>query len=244
MGDNKKSVKMNQLVDWHLDRLGIEDKDSARHNLLNVFMPTILEMESSGNYQAANKVSTAKGGFQFIEGSVEPALNRLERRIGTQDWGAELRKHKDASKLTPEQQELLFMADMLEKKGSDEYMRKVMSGDKQGSMDAYYKLHHTAPDDATIKRAEKIFGEVYKEEDMSEKGPMGKRIVGEEGDNYLTNYGSGTIPKSELRERIRLGELTQVQSDDLARGFSKNFPKFMEYMFNLRLGPNKPGEEQ
>lgn len=30
-------------------------------------------------------------------------------------------------------------------------MTKVMEGDKQGSMDAYYKLHHTAPDEATKK---------------------------------------------------------------------------------------------
>ena len=107
---------MQKLINFHLDRLGIEDKESATFNLKNVFMPTVLEMESSGDYQAANKVSTAKGGFQFIEGSVVPALNRLERRIGKQDWGSELRKHKDASKLSPEQQQLLFMADMLEKK--------------------------------------------------------------------------------------------------------------------------------
>ncbi len=93
---------MQKLINFHLDRLGIEDKESATFNLKNVFMPTVLEMESSGDYQAANKVSTAKGGFQFIEGSVVPALlgsvvpalNRLERRIGKQDWGSELRKHK------------------------------------------------------------------------------------------------------------------------------------------------------
>jgi hypothetical protein len=155
--------KMKKLLDYHLNRMGIEDRETAEYNLLNVFMPTVLEMESSGDYQAANKVSTAKGGFQFVEGSVVPALNRLERRIGKQDWGTDLRKHKDASKLTPEQQQLLFMGDLLEKKGSDQYMKKVMQGDKQGSMDAYYKLHHTAPDAATKKRAEEIFGNVYSE---------------------------------------------------------------------------------
>ena len=54
MKADKKKTKMSQLVDWHLDRLEIEDKASAKHNLLNVFMPTVLEMESSGNYQAVN----------------------------------------------------------------------------------------------------------------------------------------------------------------------------------------------
>lgn len=166
---------MQKLINFHLDRLGIEDKESATFNLKNVFMPTVLEMESSGDYQAVNipqkgkEATSAKGGFQFVAGSVVPALNRLERRIGKQDWGAELRQHKDASKLSPEQQQLLFMADMLEKDGSDQYMIKVMQGDKQGSMEAYYKLHHTAPDEATKKRAESIFGEVYKGDDMSNK---------------------------------------------------------------------------
>ena len=163
MKADKKKTKMSQLVDWHLDRLEIEDKASAKHNLLNVFMPTVLEMESSGNYQAVNipqegkEATTAKGGFQFVEGSVEPALNRLERRIGKQDWGEELREHKDASKLTEQQQQLLFMGDLLEKKGSDKYMKQVMAGDKQGSMDAYYKLHHTDPDVKTKLRTEEEF---------------------------------------------------------------------------------------
>ena len=213
---------MQKLINFHLDRLGIEDKESATFNLKNVFMPTVLEMESSGDYQAANKVSTAKGGFQFIEGSVVPALNRLERRIGKQDWGTELRKHKDASKLTPEQQQLLFMADMLEKKGSDQYMTKVMQGDKQGSMDAYYKLHHTAPDEATKKRAEKIFGEVYKGDNMS------KEQKPEEMQPIQTD-----------REQ-QLEQANQVLSDEVAKNFTLD--QVMYYGFGFEKKPNK--EEQ
>ena len=213
---------MQKLINFHLDRLGIEDKESATFNLKNVFMPTVLEMESSGDYQAANKVSTAKGGFQFIEGSVVPALNRLERRIGKQDWGSELRKHKDASKLSPEQQQLLFMADMLEKKGSDQYMTKVMEGDKQGSMDAYYKLHHTAPDEATKKRAEKIFREVYKGDTMS------KEQQPEEMQPIQTD-----------REQ-ELEQANQVLSDEVAKNFTLD--QVMYYGFGFEKKPKK--EEQ
>ena len=222
MRQNKKKTKMSQLVDWHLDRLDIEDKTSAKHNLLNVFMPTVLKMESEsakyplGDYQAANKDSTAKGGFQFVEGSVEPALNRLERRIGKQDWGEELRKHKDASKLTPQQQQLLFMGDLLEKKGSGKYMKKVMAGDKQGSMDAYYKLHHTAPDKATTNRAESIFGETY--------NPVEQKPV---------------EPKMDIE--LEKKQLNQVISDQvgkqLGNGF-KGFSKTLEYMFGFMADSN------
>jgi hypothetical protein len=174
-----------------------------------------MESESAkyplGDYQAVNKESTAKGGFQFIEGSVEPALNRLEKRIGKQDWGEELRKHKDASKLTPQQQQLLFMGDLLEKKGSDEYMKKVMAGDKQGSMDAYYKLHHTAPDEATTNRAESIFGETY----------------------------NPVEPKMDIE--LEKKQLNQVISDQvgmqLGNGF-RGFSKTLEYMFGFMADSN------
>lgn len=219
---------MQKLINFHLDRLGIEDKKSATFNLKNVFMPTVLEMESSGDYKAVNipqegkEATSAKGGFQFVAGSVVPALNRLERRIGKQDWGKELRQHKDASKLSPEQQQLLFMADMLEKDGSDQYMIKVMQGDKKGSMEAYYKLHHTAPDEATIKRADKIFGEVYKGDGMSKE-------------NELIN-----VKPVQGEKEKQMEEANQVLSDEVGMGFGLD--QVMYYGFNLRKEKNKEVE--
>ena len=219
---------MQKLINFHLDRLDIKDKKSATFNLKNVFMPTVLEMESSGDYKAVNipqegkEATSAKGGFQFVAGSVVPALNRLERRIGKQDWGKELRQHKDASKLSPEQQLLLFMADMLEKDGSDQYMIKVMQGDKKGSMEAYYKLHHTAPDEATIKRADKIFGEVYKGDGMSKE-------------NELIN-----VKPVQGEKEKQMEEANQVLSDEVGMGFGLD--QVMYYGFNLRKEKNKEVE--
>ena len=219
---------MQKLINFHLDRLGIEDKESATFNLKNVFMPTVLEMESSGDYKAVNipqegkEATSAKGGFQFVAGSVLPALNRLERRIGKQDWGKELRQHKDASKLSPEQQQLLFMADMLEKDGSDQYMTKVMQGDKKGSMEAYYKLHHTAPDEATIRRANQVFGEVYKGDDMSKE-----------------NESMNVKPVQGEKEK-QMEEANQVLSDEVGMGFGLD--QVMYYGFNLKKEKNKEVE--
>ena len=146
-----------KLFGAHLQRFNVKNKDTAINNFMNVFVPAVLEIESSNNFTAKNKNSTASGGFQFLEGSVIPALNRLEKYLGPRDWGNELRQHKDASLLTPAQQTELFIADMLEKKGSDALMQKVFDGDIEGMIQAYYKLHHTKPDQATIKRTEKIF---------------------------------------------------------------------------------------
>ena len=219
---------MQKLINFHLDRLDIEDKESATFNLKNVFMPTVLEMESSGDYKAVNipqegkEATSAKGGFQFVAGSVLPALNRLERRIGKQDWGKELRQHKDASKLSPEQQQLLFMADMLEKDGSDQYMTKVMQGDKKGSMEAYYKLHHTAPDEATIRRANQVFGEVYKGDDMSKE-----------------NESMNVKPVQGEKEK-QMEEANQVLSDEVGMGFGLD--QVMYYGFNLKKEKNKEVE--
>ena len=224
---DKKKTKMTELVDWHLNRLDIEDKESARHNLLNVFMPSVLELESSAvsnpkNWSIKNQNYTgddqAKGGFQFKPQSLETALNRLSRRQGSEPWMEEAYKHLDASQLTPQQQQLVFIADMLEKDGSDDYMREVMKGDKQGSIDAYYKLHHMAgekgPDDATINRTEKIFNNVY---DTSDKENS----------------------KDETMEKVMI-ETNQIASDQIAKqlvGF-KGFARTLQLMFDFEPDSN------
>ena len=155
----KTDTNTANLVNFHLDRLKIVDKETAINNLYDIFIPAVIEIESSGNPTAKNPNSTASGLFQFLEGSVEPALNRAEKYLGTLPWGKELRVHKDASKLTPVQQTILFVGDMLEKTGSDSLMIRVFNGDIEGMIKAYEVLHHTAPDKATEDRAREIFNQ-------------------------------------------------------------------------------------
>jgi len=155
----KTDTNTANLVNFHLDRLKIVDKETAINNLYNIFIPAVIEIESSGNPTAKNPNSTARGLFQFLEGSVEPALNRAEKYLGILPWGKELRVHKDASKLTSVQQTILFVGDMLEKTGSDSLMLRVFNGDIEGMIKAYEVLHHTAPDKATEDRAREIFNQ-------------------------------------------------------------------------------------
>ena len=165
----ERTENITTLLASHLKRFDINNEEQATSNLLDVFVPAVLEIESGGDYQAINKQgSGARGGFQFLgkskkypKGSAIAALNRIEKYLGTREWGAELREHGDASLLDPEQQTELFIGDMLEKKGSDKLMQLVFDGDIEGMIKAYEVLHHTAPDKATTKRARKIFATYF-----------------------------------------------------------------------------------
>lgn len=150
------------LISKHAERLGV-DPSTAYDNLLE-FAEVVGQVESNGDLTALNipqkgkEASSAAGKYQFVKGSIEPALNRLARTLGELPWMAELRENKDVTVLDNEQQTLLFLGEMLEKKGSDKYMKDIMaSGDKTKMLEAYYKLHHTNPDNATRKRAVKYF---------------------------------------------------------------------------------------
>tara|TARA_Y100000034_G_C6650245_1_gene284527 strand:- start:27 stop:617 length:591 start_codon:yes stop_codon:yes gene_type:complete len=154
-GDTQK------LVEEHLKRFDIADREQALNNL-NSFTEKVLQAESDGNWEALSKETTASGGFQFVKGSVEPALNRLEKYMGRMPWRDKLLEHKDASQLFPEQQTLLFLGDILDKKidkttgAGDALLARIFSGDKQGMLEAYYKMHHTSPEKLTTKNKERI----------------------------------------------------------------------------------------
>lgn len=145
------------LIGSHAERLGI-DYATASNNLED-FARRVGLAENSGKTVGKNPKSTAKGLYQFINSSVTPAINRLEKYIGMQPWMVEAKKHKNANKLTRKQQTLMFLADLLEKEGSDAMMAGAMSGDKEAMFQAYSKLHHTKMNKKSTKNAKKYFSE-------------------------------------------------------------------------------------
>ena len=146
---------LSTLVGSHAERLGV-DYDTAMYNLED-FSEKVGMIENSGKTVGKNPTSSAKGLYQFINSSVEPAVNRLAKYIGMQEWMKEAVEHKDANKLSREEQRLLFLGDLLEKRGSDELMRGVMEGDEEAMYDAYSKLHHTNMNEESTKNASKYF---------------------------------------------------------------------------------------
>lgn len=146
------------LIMHHSKRLLVEINAAVKNAMK--FAELVGIMENNGHLKGRNPTSTAKGLYQFIDGSVEPAVNRLKRYIGHRPWMDRVLKNKDASCLGWSEQTLLFLGDMLGKRGSDVYMVRVLrSGDREAMLKAYLKLHHTDPDEATLERAKRIFNE-------------------------------------------------------------------------------------
>jgi len=149
---------LNNLVQSNITRLDLKGVPAEEN--LETMAKLIGEVESNNNPKARNKTSSAKGEYQYTNASVVTAVNRLANRVGEENlpqWAKDSREHKDATKLTPLQQKILFYADTFEKPGSDEYLTKILSsGDQQALEDLYFKLHHTNPDEATNKRFAKI----------------------------------------------------------------------------------------
>ena len=67
-----------------------------------------------GKLGFGEKLSTAKGAYQFLEDSIQPAYNRLARFEEVSEYD-EVLEHKDASKLEPILQDLLITAALTEK---------------------------------------------------------------------------------------------------------------------------------
>jgi hypothetical protein len=147
---------LKYIVEKHAERLGVDKEKAYGHAMLFSILVGI--MENNGKLQGSNPNSSAKGLYQFIAGSVGPAVNRLKRIVGHAPWMDDVLEHKDTGRLSWEQQTALFLGDMLEKAGSDYLMEQVLRhGDPNSMIQAYYILHHTNPDEATKRRAHRVF---------------------------------------------------------------------------------------
>ena len=160
----------NQLLKGISSRLGIDSKGEA--NLIK-FADTVAQIESNRDTQAKNDTTSATGAFQFVKGSVLPAINRMERAGELPDWAKSFKEvysgdvskelHRDMmSSLSYEQQRDMFLADISQKTigqpgYGDTLLKGVALGNPASMRELYYKGHHTAPDEATIARTEKFF---------------------------------------------------------------------------------------
>ena len=176
------------VIDYHLERLKLGDHSKAKSIITEEFIPWLVQVESSSNYLAKNKISSAAGGVQFVKNSVIPALNRLEKRAGEAEWTIALRKDMEEVttreefqelfiQLSPQQQHTLLMGDLLEKTlvlygepmsgiGDELWEKLLTSTDvkhrREAALEIYYLGHHTKPDEDTRDRAEKFLTKFFK----------------------------------------------------------------------------------
>jgi len=153
-----------------MDKILLNRYEGSTVSNLNELVNDIRGVESSGGTLLVNPKSTARGDFQFLttegkgQNAFQTALNRYSATLKANDkevpsWVDEARTHNDPMKLSYENQRELMLANIYQQKGSDDLFRKALSGDSEAGKQLYYLYHHTNPDDATKKVANKYFGE-------------------------------------------------------------------------------------
>ena len=133
------------------------------------FLEFIKLIESNGDPYAKASTSSAMSLFQFTKGSVPTAVNRLENYMARQylgpvpSWAESLRAEPTSLFSVPEkQQAILALVNIIEQRGSDDLLRAFLSGEREAAKAIYYTHHHTDPDEATVRRTERIFAKVFR----------------------------------------------------------------------------------
>lgn len=159
------AAQSDQLFSGHLNRLG-GDNHEARSRLTELASKVAM-IESDGDMKAKNPDSSATGLYQFLvddskgQSALQTAVNRTKKYVKA-DWLDEVARTGKVEDLSPEKQTILFFGDIMEKKGSDQYLKKLLdpnASEKQindAMMDIYLNLHHTNPDKDTLERAKKF----------------------------------------------------------------------------------------
>jgi hypothetical protein len=130
---------------------------------LEELITEIAEIESNTrNIKESTGSTTASGYFQITKDTARTAARHTKKYFGKLDWLDKVERTRDVMNLTYEQQKLLTIGHLLEKKGSDEYFYKLFTAQtpkeiQLAKIAIYEDLHHTNPDAATIKNMKKVW---------------------------------------------------------------------------------------
>jgi len=130
------------------------------------FMNGVAMIESDGNPEASNKISSAKGKYQWLNGELPSGksglnafkedLDAAELYYGKADaevpkWVTDAKVHNDPRKLKSDEQDKLFLFRMYRlAKNAD--LLEAFKGDKKKQRQLYFDKHHTDPDLITKAR--------------------------------------------------------------------------------------------
>ena len=125
-------------------------------NIFNEFISFVSALESD-NRNIHSEDGSAKGLFQFKDGSLVTALNRFNAIMRSLDpgykpprWVLDALKHKDATYLSPDQQRAITLANFykikrserLNRDGTDDLIKRVARGDVEAMKELYLAYHH------------------------------------------------------------------------------------------------------
>lgn len=114
----------------------------------------VRHIESDNNPKASAGTTSAKGVYQFTDASVHTA----KQRMWNMGFEAEYIRQIDNNphEWTDEHADSMFLANMFAQKGSDALLKEIGKNNIDAMKTAYYKFHHTNPDEATKKRVDNI----------------------------------------------------------------------------------------
>ena len=148
---------MNKYLAKLLGNLGISEPDmpSATKNMMD-WASQVRNIESDDDRMRTPGIegNTAKGVYQFTDDSVDTGRNRM-RNMGFDDefiGGIS----NNPQEWDDEQADAMFFGNIFAQGGSDPFLKEIAMGNNQARRDAYYKFHHTDPDEATMERTEKF----------------------------------------------------------------------------------------
>ncbi len=139
---------------WLMGALSPETPLTQAQNNLDMYWEAVAYVESDMTYDARNKTSSAKSYFQVTDGAFLTAKLRA-KRMGVNTYASQI------TSLSYKEQQNLLTLDLYQRVGTNRYIRGILQGNKHLALQAYYRFHHTDPDSATRKRAERIFGDYY-----------------------------------------------------------------------------------
>ena len=146
----------NSLPLWFLKkqakRLGI--KSECFFSNIYKWSRFVREIESDNNPKASASTTSAKGVYQFTDASVNTAKNRMG------NMGFHIEDIREISNnphnWNDSHADCMFLANVFAQRGSDKLLIKIGEDDLNAMKQAYYKFHHTAPDEPTKKRVDNI----------------------------------------------------------------------------------------
>jgi len=181
-----------QNVDFlnkQFDRMGVdpEQRESYMNNMYD-FSQQVRHIESDNNPLAAAGTTSAKGVYQFTDDSVNTGLNRMGNLGYGQDYTGGI--SQNPAEWNDEQADSMFLSNIFAQTGSDDYLNKIGGGDAQARQDAYYKFHHTAPDEATINRVNKMMPNIQ-DQVVAEQGSEAFTQPQQASNSFGSKFGSG-----------------------------------------------------
>ncbi|MEX0917830.1 MAG: hypothetical protein WDZ93_01605 [Candidatus Paceibacterota bacterium] len=146
----------------------IEQGFKSTEEVIKRFLEFVKLIESNGDQYARASTSSAMSLFQFTKGSVPTAVNRLGNYMARHhlgpvpEWAVELKESPMQLFEVPEKrQAILTLVNIIEQRGSDTLLRTFLQGEYETAKAIYYAHHHTAPDEATLRRTERIFAQIF-----------------------------------------------------------------------------------